>query len=164
MHVYSITIQQYSSKYDFQTFISNNDVKKKIFFLTTPWRHIDNFFHKTAILSKIEPKPIMPKVRKPSFDEGDPISTKMLEVLTDYIFLGKLNDMLFLATVMGNLEELIQSFDSQSAESVILKENVAELEAKVCSLENEVDRLEQYSADPISKSRDSPKQVMEKTL
>ena len=119
---------------------------------------------KTAVLLKVGPEPVTPKARKPSFEEDDLISTKLLEVLTDDIFVGKLKDMLFLATIMEKLEEMIQRFDSQSAESVILKEKVAELEAKVSSLEDEIDRLEQYSHRSNIRIQGPPKPVMEKTL
>ena len=107
---------------------------------------------KTAVFLKVGPEPVTPKARK------------LLEVLTDDIFVGKLKDMLFLATIMEKLEEMIQRFDSQSAESVILKEKVAELEAKVSSLEDEIDWLEQYSHRSNIRIQGPPKPVMEKTL
>ena len=69
-------------------------------------------------------------------------------------YVNKIKDMLFQTcsfkhalpnNVHGKLDELLQRFDNQATESEIVKEKIAKLEDNVCSLEEEVDWLDQYS-------------------
>ena len=83
-----------------------------------------------------------PKPRKPSAAEDCaaeyPISCKIMDILYDKQYLDKIRH-----ARLNN--ELLQRFDYQAMESEIAKEKIVKLEDKVSSLEEEIDRLEQYS-------------------